>query len=459
MKTVLAIAVQTARSSIRSRVFHVLLLLVLLAVFALPLTLSGDGTAAGLVQISLTYSLGTVIVLLSAATLWLSCNVLAKEIETHNIHMVVTKPCPSYAVWAGKWLGVFVMHTVILAIGGVIIFCLIQVRLAKSDFPEEEKTRLRNEIMVGRQAFLPLRPDFKKHAAERYKELLAAGELDPDHIPGVVQYELLRQVKARYTEVAPEETRFWIFTGIPRIEDTKMVFFRYRYYAGVVKTTMQEMVKGIWGVRDPGAEDDTTFAVTPQETFSATFHEIPLLSSAVDENGELIVSYMNVENGKKSVVFQRNDGPTLLVPAVGFAANYLRSMTLSIFLIAFLAALGCTAGAAFSSPVATFVAASYLVVGLVVQSAVDVPPKNDIGQYIYKDTFDRLTHYVARGVSHVVVSMKDLDATPSLTRGHLIQIYRLGKEFTQTVVLRGGLLAALGVWVLSRREFGAVVRR
>ena len=68
MKSFLAIVRQTMRSAIRAKVFHVLGVLILLSVFLLPATVSGDGTAKGLVQISLTYSLGIVVALI----LWLA---------------------------------------------------------------------------------------------------------------------------------------------------------------------------------------------------------------------------------------------------------------------------------------------------------------------------------------------------------------------------------------------------
>ena len=55
MKAFLAIVKQTVRSAIRAKVFHVLFVLIILAVFLLPVTISGDGTAKGLVQISITY--------------------------------------------------------------------------------------------------------------------------------------------------------------------------------------------------------------------------------------------------------------------------------------------------------------------------------------------------------------------------------------------------------------------
>ena len=63
MKAFNAIFKQTVRSALRSKVFIVLFALILLCVIGLPLTIRGDNTAAGLVQVSLTYSLNLVIAL------------------------------------------------------------------------------------------------------------------------------------------------------------------------------------------------------------------------------------------------------------------------------------------------------------------------------------------------------------------------------------------------------------
>ena len=142
MKAFIAIVRQTMRSAIRSKVFHVLFVLILLAVFLLPMTVSGDGTAVGLVQISLTYSLGIVVTLISTTTLWLSCSQLSREIEAYNIHLVVSKPCPRWLLWLGKWFGIFVMHSVILLVSAAIVFVLIQWRVARGNFSEAELIRL-----------------------------------------------------------------------------------------------------------------------------------------------------------------------------------------------------------------------------------------------------------------------------------------------------------------------------
>ena len=69
MKPYFAIILQTMRSAVRSKVSHVLFVLILLAVVLLPMTASGDGTAVSLVQISVTFSLGVTVALISTTAL------------------------------------------------------------------------------------------------------------------------------------------------------------------------------------------------------------------------------------------------------------------------------------------------------------------------------------------------------------------------------------------------------
>ena len=165
MKSFLAIVRQTMRSAIRAKVFHVLGVLILLSVFLLPATVSGDGTAKGLVQISLTYSLGIVVALISTTALWLSCSQLSREIEAYNVHLVLSKPCPRWKLWFGKWTGIFIMHAVIMLVSAVVIYGLIQFRVYRETkngrFTKEEIAQLDKEIRVGRREFRADKADLR----------------------------------------------------------------------------------------------------------------------------------------------------------------------------------------------------------------------------------------------------------------------------------------------------------
>ncbi|HPO91487.1 MAG TPA: hypothetical protein PLJ44_10295, partial [Victivallales bacterium] len=80
MTPFLAIAKLTCRATMRSYVFHFLFLLLLAVIFILPNTIISDGTAKGLIYVSLKYCLGVSGFLLSLSTIWVSCFTLSNDL-------------------------------------------------------------------------------------------------------------------------------------------------------------------------------------------------------------------------------------------------------------------------------------------------------------------------------------------------------------------------------------------
>jgi hypothetical protein len=199
-----------------------------------------------------------------------------------------------------------------------------------------------------------------------------------------------------------------------------------------------------------------------------TFQEIPVSAAQVvdvDNGNRVEVRFINLPQefwgqGKAaSAVFQAKDRPVILCKVTGFLNNYLRSLILATFQIAFLAALGCTVGAAFSTPVAAFAAISYLVIGFSVQAAVTAPLQNEDGSYQYKGFVDKTAHKFAQLISVAVVSVDDLDATSDLIKGNLVEFRRIGWAFLNLVLIRTGIISGIGIWILTRRELGTVIKR
>ncbi|SVD06425.1 uncharacterized protein METZ01_LOCUS359279, partial [marine metagenome] len=96
VKPLLAVVFLTWKASVRYRFFWVMLVLLALAVGVLPLIVKDDGSAAGMTQILITYTLSMITAIMGAATLWISAGSLANEIENHQLQMVVTKPIPRW---------------------------------------------------------------------------------------------------------------------------------------------------------------------------------------------------------------------------------------------------------------------------------------------------------------------------------------------------------------------------
>src|ERR1041385_8050392 len=118
MQRILAIVVLTWKAALRFRLFLVIAVLLLLAVVGLPILVKDDGTARGMTQILLTYTLSAITALLGFATLWLACGTLARDVEECQIQMVCVKPIARWQIWLGKWLGILSLNAALLVIAG-----------------------------------------------------------------------------------------------------------------------------------------------------------------------------------------------------------------------------------------------------------------------------------------------------------------------------------------------------
>src|SRR5580698_4564241 len=128
MNRILAIARLTWKAAFRYRLFWIMLALLVAAVVGLPLILKDDGTAQGLAQILITYTLSSITVLLGFATLWLSCGTLARDVEECQIQVICTKPIARWQVWLGKLVGILALNAMLLGISGGAVFGLLKWR-------------------------------------------------------------------------------------------------------------------------------------------------------------------------------------------------------------------------------------------------------------------------------------------------------------------------------------------
>ncbi len=524
MKAFNAIFKQTIRAAMRSKVFIVLFILILISVIGLPLTIKGDRTAAGLVQISLTYSLNVVIALISASTLWLSCAQLATEIEGYNIHMVVSKPCARWKILLGKFCGIFLMHALMLAVSMLLIYGLTLYRLhsglVHNDFTQEDMEKLRQETLVGRRQYRPLPAQLGSMLNEEYDKRVRDGRINPNDDKKTVmeglRAELVRQIMRNIT-IEPGKDYSWTFENVQFPRKDSPLYLRFRLYTGDISDTDQRQIPVDWGFevyndKDgkaiphtgstypqiwysmltnqpfsmPGGSWQELSTVDPAVSSTISATNFPVSSSMIineKANHRVVLTFRNYSNinlpdakmipadnpdaqqqyrtlvSKNTAIFQVVDGPILLCKVTGFFNNFLRTMIMAIFQLAFLAGLGCTVGAIFSTPVAVFVAISYIVIGMVVPAAIDAPLTNEDGSYIYTSVPQRIAHYMARGVGMLVVTVDDLDCTSSLANGRLVELSEINGAFWKVLVLRTGIIMLLGAGVLHRRELGLVIRR
>ena len=288
-------------------------LLLLGGVVVLTLIIKDDGTARGFTQIILTYTLALTTTLLGFATLWLSCGILAREIEEAQMQMVVVKPIARWQIWLGKWLGIMMLNAMLILLAGGAIYALMQVRARK--LSASEQAILRNEVFVARKVAMEELPDFEEMAGRVLRERLKEGP-PPEGLPLPALQTIFReQIKSRFQLVAPNQRRMWeIFVANPAEVSGRPMTIRARFDPPV--PDMNERFMTYWEFGDVTTKNQfKTNFVMPAEAYV----EFPIPPNLVNEKGELHVRFDNLT--EKALLFP-DDGLQVMY-RLGSAAQLL----------------------------------------------------------------------------------------------------------------------------------------
>ncbi len=306
MKKIAAIAGLTWKSAFRYRLFWIMAGLLAAAVVGLPLLLKTDGTAKGLVQILLTYTLSAVAALLGFATLWLSCGTLARDVEECQVQMVAVKPIARWQIWLGKWLGLLALNAVLLALAGAAIFFVLQWRAAK--LPADQQKILRDDIFVSRASAreppLDLGPEVERIMRQRVKD---PSQMDPRDL-AEIRLQLTAALTTNFTEVPPGLGKRWcidLHSLRERLRDQPLLL-RVKFHAANANPEAQ--FGTIWLV---GPANSPRRAELTQSLPSDSFQEFPVPAGLLDEQGRLWIDVVNPNERRPGVPGWRGPGAAL----------------------------------------------------------------------------------------------------------------------------------------------------
>jgi len=449
-----AIAGLTWKAAFRFRLFLVIAALLLASVVGLPLLVKDDGTARGFTQILLTYTLSAITGLLGLSTLWLSCGILARDIEECQMQVVATKPIARWQIWLGKWLGIMSLNAALLALSGTCVYGLLYWRAAR--LPAAEQKILRKEVLVARGSARPQNYDAAVEAeTERIlRERLQNAAVEKADL-AEVRRQIREQVKAQYQLVPPGYSRGWqIDLGFAKnfLHD-KPLQLRVKFNAA--RQSASGTFLALWQV---GAPNVTPLWRTaePMSLAPDTFHEFEIPPNLFDHQGVLTVIFVNPND--TSLLFPLEDGMEVLYPEGGFALNFARGLGIIFCWMAFLAALGLTAASFLTFPVAAFFSMAVLVVGLSGRTLAEAAGSGTIAGgnaetgIMGHSVADVVLIPVFKGLLAVINLVQSFSPIDSLSSGRSISWTELGSAFAQIVLLLGGMIGLIGVGLFNRRE-------
>lgn len=451
MKSILAIAGLTVRAAIRFRFFLVMAISLVTLVLLLPVLIKHDGTAEGLLQILITYTLGVVFILLGASTLWMSCSVLARDIEDCSIQTLVVKPVPRWKIWLGKWLGIFFINLFMLNLCGGFLYGLISWRA--SQLPDEQKVVLREELLVGRGVANRTIEDqtetVDKIVADRLKNSEEFAQLDQEF----ARKEIEKQVKA-YQETVPAFSGRLFTVDMKGREDQvkdKPLQLRLKFNPSGKDLNNRYDINLIVGDAQ-STNSHTMEVVLPGDSDSV----ISMPPNLLDKSGEIVVQVHNMT--KYDLSFPEEDGIQILYHEYGFRLNFARGLGILLFWLSLLSAVGLAAGSFLSFPVASFFSLSVLVIGMsagIMSEVLDdgtLLPSSFKGPFVIRVIVDIIFLPIFKMVVSVFGLALGYSPIENLATGRSISWGQLFLGAFQIIVLMGGVCAAFGISVFTRRE-------
>jgi len=452
----------TVTLAIRSHLFQLLLGVLLLVVFVLPNTISGDGTAQGFIQISLKYNLATVGFILSVSTIWLSCYTMNNDIDGHQLHLIFTKAIPRWKVWVGKFTGVLLIHVLMLGISTAAIYGQVMWKFEHSDYTEREKVRLTNEVLVGRRSYFPQLVDIDKAVEKRNAEIMKNlqykyGE-NADRMAKSTERSTRKKIISSISRVefGPTMAREWTISGLP-VDSSEPIYLRYRAYVDNLYSTTgnQKQTAGLWGAqltKEDGKDSNGEMTYKsyfrnvsnrPMPFIGGAFHEVRLPGIIVDRTGDARLRYINFDMMRKEQFFQPKDGPLLLIKVVGFFNNYMRAVGVLFVWLTFIAALSCFCATFTSLFSALFLSSAYLIIGLLVSFA-----------FANSDSFFMTIMAV------LFINPEGFDVSTLMADGRLIEYTLIFKHFILgTFIFKAVPFITLGIMIYNKREIGLVVKK
>ena len=215
------------------------------------------------------------------------------------------------------------------------------------------------------------------------------------------------------------------------------------------------MTRGMWVISTSQNPSEKDTAVLPQRVAGGAYHEFSFPAKALNTKDVLYVHYINQDPRQENIVFQTDDSPKILYRVTGFSVNWVRATVVILLRLAVLSAVGCLFGVAFSPPVAVFMAAAYLVLGAIATPTIGATA----GAVMESGWMNLAAHLVAVTVDKMVVSLNAFDVSFLLAKGRLIAMSKIAKLLIFEVLVKGGITAALGIWILRSRELGKVIRK
>jgi hypothetical protein len=263
------------------------------------------------------------------------------------------------------------------------------------------------------------------------------------------------QAKAELQVVAPAHYRSWVIhlgAATKHLKDQPL-YLRVKFNAAET-AHLGATYAGMWFVGVP--KKTQLYRSEPMSLSPDTFHEFPINPNVFEENGDLTIHFLNAN--ETALLFPLDEGMEVLYRQGGFGLNFVRGLGIILCWMALVAALGLAAASLLSFPVAAFFSLAILTMALSSGTLSNVVSDGTIMGWNEETSakghspIDQVVVPMFRAILSVINLVQEFAPIDSLSTGRNIAWTQLGLAVAQIVLLLGGIVGAIGIFIFSRRE-------
>ena len=401
---------------VRSKALALLVAASVVWMLGLPFVMKGDGTADGIRELYVHFSLGGVFTLLVVALLASATGSLAREREAKRLQLTLVRPVRYAWIVLGKIFAHVAIGALVLAVAcGVLAF----------------KTNLGRPC---NHVLSPVLPTPREEAKEMYESYMRDPNT-PEQVKRTKKEIVLRLLENRavdrYEAIETNATMTWRFGGLEGLEGLAV---RMRF---TNQYEMRQDVRGVFTFGDyRGVVSNITQAVLM----------VPLTGRALDgrrETGELAFE----NQGTSALMLRPRKDINLLVPADSFGWNSLRAFVVLVAILAFVVSLGTFLSAGLGRPVALFVAFVTLIVSEMSPSVVQQYPDE-----LETNLVDRIGLHITRFAAEVTRPVSSAAPLEALAKDECVELETALRLAAADFLLLPLLLSLLSAFILPRKQ-------
>ena len=418
MRELLAIVWLELTALVRTRTVAMLAVASVAWMAVFPRLVKGDGTAEGVRELTIHFSLGGVFALLVVALLASATASVARERAEKRLQLTMVRPVRYLAIVLGKMLAHVVAGAVVLLLACAVLAFRVDLLRPCSHVLKPLMPTPQEEAKVMYDAYMA---DTNTPAAVRSAK------------KSVVLRLLANRAVDRYETVLTNSTETWRFRGVDT-RDGLLVRMRF--------TNQLEMRQDVRGEFRLGGLGASVSNIT-QAVLTVPLKHLP--SAAGGARPEGCLSFRN--DGKSALMFRPRRDIELLTPADSFWRNLVRAYVEMVSILSLVVAFGMLLSSCLGRPVALFVAIVALVVSEMSPSVVEQYPDE-----LETNAIDRVGLYITRFAADVTRPVSSLSPLEKLSKDECVELGEVVRLAVSNLLALPVVLSLFAAFLMPRKQ-------